>query len=124
AGPQTDTAPNSSSWFVNGSLIGTQDILGAGIHADPKALDAAQFALLDSGGKLMRTDFNLPAQRDQSVELRSRVVPQTTSNRTPTVTSTGPECEVLTSDSWADRAWARLRKVLCNFWVCTNPCPG
>ena len=124
AGSTTDTSSSPSNWSVIGSLIGTQDILGAGIYADPKALDSAQFALLESGGKLLRTDFNLLAQRDQTAELQSRIVPQTTNKHAPTVTTTGPECEVLTSDSWADRAWARLRRVLCSFWVCTNPCPG
>lgn len=120
-----DVLSNQASWFVNGSLIGTHDILAAGIHADPMALNAAQFALLDSGGKLLRTEFNLPAQQDPNPELQqSRVVPQATSSKATPVTATGPECEVLTSESWIDRAWERLRTVACKVLVCSRRCSG
>ena len=124
AGPAADITASQASWFVNGSLIGTQDILVVGISGEPMALSAAQFAMLESDSKLLRTEFNIAAQRDQSPELRSRVVPQTTSNKGPTVTSTGPECEVLTSESWFDRAWARLRAIACKVLVCRRPCPA
>jgi putative PEP-CTERM system TPR-repeat lipoprotein len=119
-----DSTSSQASWFVNGSLIGTQDILMVGFNAEPMALSAAQFALLESDSKLLRTEFSIAAQRDQNPELRSQLVPQATNNKGPTVTATGPECEVLTSKSWFDRAWARLRAVACKVWVCTNPCPG
>jgi hypothetical protein len=124
AGPAADITASQASWFVNGSLIGTQDILVVGISGEPMALSAAQFAMLESDSKLLRTEFNIAAQRDQSPELRTRVVPQTTSNKGPTVTSTGPECEVLTSESWFDRAWARLRAIACKVLVCRRPCPA
>jgi tetratricopeptide (TPR) repeat protein len=124
AGPAADITASQASWFVNGSLIGTQDILVVGISGEPMALSAAQFAMLESDSKLLRTEFNIAAQRDQSPELRSRVVPQTTSNKGPTVTSTGSECEVLTSESWFDRAWGRLRAIACKVLVCRRPCPA
>ena len=124
AGSAADMTSSQANWFVNGSLIGTQDILGVGILVEPMALNAAQFALLDSEGKLLRTEFNLPAQRVQSAELRSPVVPQASNSTGRTVTSGGGECEVLTNESSFDRAWARLRAIACKVWVCNRLCPG
>ena len=124
AGPAADITASQASWFVNGSLIGTQDILVVGFSGEPMALSAAQFAMLESDSKLLRTEFNIPAQRDEGAELRSRAVPQATNSTRPTVTSSGSECEVLTSESWLDRAWARLRAVACKVWVCRRPCAG
>jgi putative PEP-CTERM system TPR-repeat lipoprotein len=124
AGSAADATSSQASWFVNGSLIGTQDILVVGFSGEPMALSAAQFALLESDSKLLRTEFNIAAQQDQSPELRTQPVPQTTNNKGPTVTSTRPECEALTSESWSDRAWSRLRSVACKVWVCRPLCSG
>ncbi|MCZ8176397.1 MAG: PEP-CTERM system TPR-repeat protein PrsT [Burkholderiaceae bacterium] len=124
AGPAADITASQASWFVNGSLIGTQDILVVGISGEPMALSAAQFAMLESDSRLLRTEFNIAAQRDPSPELRSQVVSQSTNNKGPTVTASGPECEVLTSESWFDRAWARLRAIACKLWACRRPCAG
>ena len=124
AGSVANMTSSQANWFVNGSLIGTQDILGVGIIIEPMALNAAQFALLDSDSKLLRTEFNLPTQRVQSAERRSPAVPQAQNTTGRPVTSDGAACEVLTNESWFDRAWARLRSVACKVWVCTRLCPG
>jgi tetratricopeptide (TPR) repeat protein len=124
AGSVADMPSSQATWFVNGSLIGTQDILGVGILVEPMALNAAQFALLDSGVKLLRTEFNLAAERVQSAELRSPVAPQASNTTARTATSGGDDCEVLTIESWFDRVWARLRAIACKVWVCNRLCPG
>ena len=124
AGSVADLPSSQANWFVNGSLIGTQDILGVGILVEPMALNAAQFALLDSGGELLRTEFNLPAQRVQSAEQRSPAAPQASNTTGRTATSGGDDCEVLTNETWFDRVWARLRAIACKVWVCNRLCPG
>jgi tetratricopeptide (TPR) repeat protein len=124
ASPVADATSSQANWFVNGSLIGTQDILRVGIIVEPMALNAAQFALLNSDGKLLRTEFNLPAQRVQSAELPSPAAPQAPNSTAPTATTGGAGCEVLTSETWLDRVWERMRAIACKVWVCNRLCPG